>query len=77
MISPSRTRDLETANKFSAGTLGLTKVMENEKVLTLKTGKSTLFVYRSQYSGTRPTGPIEEVIVHGDTALTPPSASHG
>src|SRR6185503_12039063 len=45
-------RNLETARKFYEGTLGLTKVMENEEVVAFKTGKSTLFVYRSQYAGT-------------------------
>lgn len=45
-------KNLETAKKFYEGTLGLTKVMENEEVLAFKTGKSTLFVYRSQYAGT-------------------------
>ena len=45
-------RNLETAKKFYEGTLGLTKVMENEEVLAFKTGRSTLFVYRSPYAGT-------------------------
>ena len=45
-------KNLEIAKKFYQGTLGLTKVMENEEVLAFKTGKSTLFVYRSQYAGT-------------------------
>ena len=45
-------KNLEIAKKFYEGTLGLTKVMENEEVLAFKTGKSTLFVYRSQYAGT-------------------------
>jgi catechol 2,3-dioxygenase-like lactoylglutathione lyase family enzyme len=45
-------KNLETARKFYEDTLGLTKVMENEEVLTFKSGKSMLFVYRSQYAGT-------------------------
>jgi catechol 2,3-dioxygenase-like lactoylglutathione lyase family enzyme len=45
-------KSLETAKKFYEGTLGLTKVMENEEVLAFKTGASTLFVYRSQHAGT-------------------------
>jgi catechol 2,3-dioxygenase-like lactoylglutathione lyase family enzyme len=45
-------KNLETAKKFYESTLGLTKVMENEEVLAFKTGRSTLFVYRSQYAGT-------------------------
>jgi catechol 2,3-dioxygenase-like lactoylglutathione lyase family enzyme len=44
--------NLETAKKFYEGTLGLTKVMENEEVVAFKTGESTLFVYRSQHAGT-------------------------
>jgi catechol 2,3-dioxygenase-like lactoylglutathione lyase family enzyme len=45
-------KNLETAKKFYEGTLGLTRVMENEEVLAYKSGKTTLFVYRSQYAGT-------------------------
>ena len=45
-------KNLETARKFYEQTLGLTKVMENEEVLAFKSGRSTLFVYRSQYAGT-------------------------
>ena len=45
-------KNLETAKKFYEGTLGLTKVMENEEVLAFKAGRSTLFVYRSPYAGT-------------------------
>jgi hypothetical protein len=30
----------------------LTKIMENDEVLGFKSGKSTLFVYRSQFAGT-------------------------
>ena len=45
-------KDLERARKFYEGTLGLTKVMENEEVIAFKTGQSKLFVYRSQFAGT-------------------------
>ena len=45
-------KNLETAKKFYEGTLGLTTVMENEEVIALKAGRSTLFVYRSPYAGT-------------------------
>jgi catechol 2,3-dioxygenase-like lactoylglutathione lyase family enzyme len=45
-------KNLETAKRFYEGTLGLIKVMENEEVVAFKTGKSTLFVYRSQFAGT-------------------------
>ncbi len=51
-IATVAVKNLESARKFYEGTLGLTKVMENEEVLAFKTGKSTLFVYRSQYAGT-------------------------
>lgn len=45
-------KNLETAKQFYEGQLGLSTVMENEEVLAFKTGKATLFVYRSQYAGT-------------------------
>ena len=45
-------KSLESARKFYEQTLGLTKIIENEEVLAFKSGKSTLFVYRSQYAGT-------------------------
>jgi catechol 2,3-dioxygenase-like lactoylglutathione lyase family enzyme len=45
-------KNLESARKFYEQTLGLTKIMENEEVLAFKSGRSTLFVYRSQYAGT-------------------------
>jgi len=51
-IATVAVRHLETAKRFYEGTLGFTTVMENEQVLTFKTGNSTLFVYRSQYAGT-------------------------
>ena len=51
-IATVAVKDLKTAKEFYEGTLGLTKVMENEEVLTFKSGESTLFVYRSQYAGT-------------------------
>ncbi len=51
-IATVAVKNLETAKKFYEGTLGLTKVMENEEVLAFKTGESTLFVYRSHYAGT-------------------------
>jgi catechol 2,3-dioxygenase-like lactoylglutathione lyase family enzyme len=51
-IATVAVKNLETAKKFYEGTLGLTTVLENEEVLAFKTGKSTFFVYRSQYAGT-------------------------
>lgn len=51
-IATVAVKNLDTARKFYEGTLGLTKVMENQEVLAFKTGHSTLFVYRSAYAGT-------------------------
>ena len=45
-------KSLESARNFYEQTLGLTKIMENEEVLAFKSGRSTLFVYRSQFAGT-------------------------
>ena len=45
-------KSLERAKNFYEQTLGLTKIMENEEVLAFKSGRSTLFVYRSQFAGT-------------------------
>src|ERR1043165_5228847 len=51
-IATVAVKNLEAAKKFYEGTLGFTKVMENEEVVAFKTGTSKLFVYRSQYAGT-------------------------
>ena len=51
-IATVAVKNLQTAKQFYEGTLGLTTVMESEEVLAFKTGKSTLFVYRSQFAGT-------------------------
>ncbi len=45
-------KNLDSASKFYEQTLGLTKVMQNEEVLTFESGTSKLFVYRSSYAGT-------------------------
>ena len=50
-IATVAVRNLETAKTFYEGMLGFTTVMENEQVLTFKSGNSTLFVYRSQHAG--------------------------
>ena len=62
-------KNLESAKKFYEQTLGLPKLMENEEVLTFKSGGSTLFVYRSQYAGTNKatavtwvTDEVEEIV---------------
>ena len=51
-IATIAVRKLDTAKAFYEGTLGLTKVMDNEEVAAFKSGASTLFVYRSQFAGT-------------------------
>jgi catechol 2,3-dioxygenase-like lactoylglutathione lyase family enzyme len=51
-IATVAVKNLDTAKQFYEGTLGLTKVDENEEVLTFKSGGSMLFVYRSQFAGT-------------------------
>jgi catechol 2,3-dioxygenase-like lactoylglutathione lyase family enzyme len=51
-IATVAVKNLDTAKRFYEGTLGLTKVMENEEVLAFKAGQSTLFVYRSPFAGT-------------------------
>lgn len=46
-------KNLEIAKKFYENTLGLTQVAaEGQEVIVLKTGNSTVNVYRSQYAGT-------------------------
>ena len=63
-------KNLESARKFYEQTLGLTKVMENTEVLAFKSGRSTLFVYRSQFAGTNKatavtwvTDEVEDVVI--------------
>ena len=46
-------KNLEIAKKFYEDTLGLTQVAaEGQEVIVLKSGNSTVNVYRSQYAGT-------------------------
>jgi catechol 2,3-dioxygenase-like lactoylglutathione lyase family enzyme len=46
-------RNIGAARKFYEGTLGLKPVdREGEEVIAYRSGKSTLFVYRSEYAGT-------------------------
>jgi catechol 2,3-dioxygenase-like lactoylglutathione lyase family enzyme len=45
-------KNLESAKRFYENTLGLTKEMENDEVVAYRTGRSKLFVYRSQFAGT-------------------------
>src|SRR6185295_13158806 len=65
-IATVAVKNLETAKRFYEGTLGLTKVMENEEVLSFKTGESTLFVYRSQYAGTNQATAVTFVVEEVD-----------
>ena len=68
-IATVAVKNLEVARRFYEGVLGLDKVMENEEVIAFKTGRSTLFVYRSQYAGTNKAtavtfvaGQVEELV---------------
>jgi catechol 2,3-dioxygenase-like lactoylglutathione lyase family enzyme len=46
-------KDLATARKFYADTLGLTAVgAEGEELIVFRSGNSTINVYQSQYAGT-------------------------
>jgi len=45
-------KNLESARRFYENTLGLPLISENQEVLTFRSGRSMLFVYRSQYAGT-------------------------
>jgi catechol 2,3-dioxygenase-like lactoylglutathione lyase family enzyme len=46
-------RNLDTARKFYEGTLGLKQVdAEGDELIVFKSGKTSLFVYRSDYAGT-------------------------
>jgi len=52
-IATVAVKDLETARKFYANTLGLKEVAnEGGEAIVFKSGKSTLNVYRSRYAGT-------------------------
>ena len=53
VVATIAVKDLVTARKFYAETLGLTAVGgEGQEVIVFKSGKSTVNVYRSQYAGT-------------------------
>jgi catechol 2,3-dioxygenase-like lactoylglutathione lyase family enzyme len=46
-------KNLETAKKFYVDTLGLKQVgAEDQELIVLKSGNSTVNVYRSEYAGT-------------------------
>jgi len=53
VVATIAVKDLATAKKFYADTLGLTAVGgEGQEVIVFRSGKSTVNVYRSQYAGT-------------------------
>ncbi|HEY7291560.1 MAG TPA: VOC family protein [Vicinamibacterales bacterium] len=52
VVATVAVKNLKASRTFYEHTLGLTVLMENEEVLTFKSGRSMLFVYRSQYAGT-------------------------
>jgi len=46
-------RNLDTARKFDEGTLCLKEVdAEGDELIVFKSGRTSLFVYRSEYAGT-------------------------
>jgi catechol 2,3-dioxygenase-like lactoylglutathione lyase family enzyme len=52
-IATLAVKDLETAGKFYRDTLGLKQVdVEDDEVITLRSGRTSINVYRSQYAGT-------------------------
>lgn len=65
-IATVAVKNLEVARKFYEGALGLAKVMENGEVIAFKTGRSTLFVYRSQYAGTNKATAVTFVVEEVD-----------
>ena len=52
-IATLAVKDLDVAGKFYRNTLGLEQVAEQDgEVITLRSGKTTINVYRSEYAGT-------------------------
>ena len=52
-IATVAVKDLDTAGKFYRDTLGLKQVdAEDGEVITLRSGRTSINVYRSQYAGT-------------------------
>jgi catechol 2,3-dioxygenase-like lactoylglutathione lyase family enzyme len=52
IVATVAVKNLEAARKFYQNTLGLPLITENQEALTFKSGRSMLFVYRSQYAST-------------------------
>lgn len=45
-------KELDAADRFYSGTLGLEQVSADSQVIVYASGKTRLFVYKSQYAGT-------------------------
>ena len=59
-------KDLATARKFYADTLGLTAVdAEDEELIVFRSGKSTVNVYQSRYAGTNQATAVTWVVGEG------------
>jgi catechol 2,3-dioxygenase-like lactoylglutathione lyase family enzyme len=59
-------KDLATARKFYAETLGLTPVAaEGEELIVFRSGKSTVNVYQSRYAGTNQATTVTWVVGQG------------
>src|SRR3712207_7519749 len=54
-------KNLKTAKKFYGETLGLTQIgAEGQEVIIFRSGSSTIYVYKSQYTGTNQATRSEE-----------------
>jgi catechol 2,3-dioxygenase-like lactoylglutathione lyase family enzyme len=59
-------KDLPTASKFYADTLGLTAMgAEGDELIVFKSGNSTINVYQSQYAGTNQATAVTWVVGDG------------
>ena len=52
IVATVAVKNLESARRFYENTLGLPLITENQEALTFKSGRSMLFVYRSQFAST-------------------------
>ena len=50
IVATVAVKNLEAARRFYENTLGLPLITENQEALTFKSGRSMLFVYRSQFA---------------------------
>jgi catechol 2,3-dioxygenase-like lactoylglutathione lyase family enzyme len=59
-------KDLTTAKRFYADTLGLTAVgAEGQELIVFRSGNSTINVYQSRYAGTNPATAVTWVVGDG------------